>query len=706
MVIEQTSPKTSVVPEPQSEASGKSESEHRFRIDIEGLRAVAVLMVVLYHIGWSVAGGGYVGVDVFFVISGFLITSQLYREIEASGTISILRFYSRRMARLLPAALIVVIVSTTAAWFWLPPTRFRSIALDWMSASLYFINYRLAAQGTQYLGASAPPSPLQNFWSLAVEEQFYFVWPAVMLLSALAWRIGKRGGLSRRRILAVLAILTVASFSAGVWQTWENAPWAFFGVPFRAWELAIGAMVAVGSPMLSRMPRWVATVLAVAGISSLIGCGALYNDEIAFPGYAALLPVLGAAAVIAAGCGHERGLPTSWLLARPFCQGIGRVSYSWYLWHWPVLTILPTALGVKPNLGFNLLLAVWSLALAGVTYALIENPIRFDWARRVRPVITVRVGLVGSVMVALLAGCALQLPVRTLPVGDVVVGFNPAIGSVGPETELTRTLESSETLAAVPVNLTPGLEEVSKDYPRLYRDKCDPDLTSSEVRQCVYGDTAATETVVLFGDSHAGQWFPALDAIAKERHWRLIPFTKDACTAASVLISLRELKRDYIECVRWRSNVMDRLAELRPTRVVLSSNGDGGSPVGAKDIDRAWRDGWVETIRAVKATTREIVFIEDTPWPLGRAPDCVAEHPENVKSCARPLKKAIAKPKRREMVRRAVQQEGVKTIDPVSWFCTQKTCPVIVGNMLVYRDSSHVTATYSQALAPVLSGRL
>jgi peptidoglycan/LPS O-acetylase OafA/YrhL len=663
-------------------------------------------MVVLYHIGWSVIGGGYVGVDVFFVISGFLITSQLYREIENSGTISILGFYSRRIARLLPAAILVAIVSTVAAWFWLPQTRFRSIALDWMSASLYFINYRLAAQGTQYLGASAPPSPLQNFWSLAVEEQFYFIWPAVMLLSALAWRVGKRGGPSRRKVMTVLAVMTISSFGLGVWQTGENAPWAFFGVPFRAWELAIGAMVAVGTPMLSRMPRLVAAVTAVVGLATVIACGALYTDGIAFPGYAALPPVLGTAAVIAAGCGHERTLPTSWLLARPVCQGIGRVSYSWYLWHWPVLTIMPVALGVSPNLGFNLLLAVWSLALAGVTYALIENPVRFDWARRVRPAITVRIGLSCSVVVAVAAMCAMHLPIRTLPVGDVVVGFNPAIGSVGPETELSRTLESSATLATVPVNLTPGLNDVSRDYPRLYQDKCDPDLTSSTVRECVYGDTAATETVVLFGDSHAGQWFPAMDAIARERHWRLIPFTKDACTAASVMINLRELKRNYVECVQWRTNVLERLANLHPTRVVLSSNGDGGRPVGAKDVDRAWRDGWVETIRAVKAVTREIILIEDTPWPLGRAPDCVAEHPENVSLCARPISQAIAKPRRKEMVRKAAEREGVKIIDPVFWFCTQRTCPVIVGNVLVYRDSSHVTATYSQALAPVLSGRL
>ncbi|MBN1173411.1 MAG: hypothetical protein JXA67_14665, partial [Micromonosporaceae bacterium] len=247
-----------------------------------------------------------------------------------------------------------------------------------------------------------------------------------------------------------------------------------------------------------------------------------------------------------------------------------------------------------------------------------------------------------------------------------------------------------------------------RDFPVMYTDGCDPPLTSSAIQdKCVYGDPASNQVVVLFGDSHAGHWFPALDAVAKQRHWKLIPYSKSACSAASVLIRLKELKREYTECVAWRNTVVERLKALHPFMVIMSSVGDGGVLIGGgKDIDRSWTDKWMETVARVKPFTSRVVLIADTPWPAVNVPDCVSSHPHDVSACSRPVSEAIAKPHRREMVNQAASRAGVSVIDPTAWFCWSKTCPVIIGNTLVYRDASHVSAVYAALLAPVLWERL
>ncbi|MBN1174110.1 MAG: acyltransferase, partial [Micromonosporaceae bacterium] len=468
--------------------------EGRFRTDIEGLRAVAILLVVLYHIGLPIIGGGYVGVDVFFVISGFLITTQLYRELDRTGTISIVGFYAKRIARLLPAATLTIAVTVAAAWFWMPPTRFHSIAIDGVCAALYGINYRLASAGIVYLGASEPPSPLQNFWSLAVEEQFYVVWPLLLLTAATWWR-RRRGRVPGRRVLVVpLVVLAVASFALSVAQTVSAAPWAFFGAPARAWELATGAVIALVVPRLERIGRWLAWGLQAAGIVVIVAAGVLYRDTMAFPGYLATVPVLGAAAVIIAGCQRRHWTPVGWLLARPAMQRIGKLSYSWYLWHWPVLIVVPIAVGLPPNLGWNLLLAVWSLALAAVCNALVEDPVRFSRVLRRRPWRSVRLGLVLSATVAVAAGAAIiWLPLRTIPVdtsGRPVDNLaemvaQPTFG----ERDLARIIQASTQIKAIPQNLSPRLDLAPRDFPVMYTDGCDPPLTSSAIQdKCVYGD--------------------------------------------------------------------------------------------------------------------------------------------------------------------------------------------------------------------------
>ncbi|MFF5229323.1 acyltransferase family protein [Dactylosporangium sp. NPDC000521] len=673
------------------------------------MRAVAVVLVVLYHAGVGVFGGGYTGVDVFFVISGFLITTQLFGELERHQTISISRFYARRAVRLLPASTLVLVATLAAAWVWLPPTRFPSIALDGLTSTFYAINWRLAAGGVDYLNAGAPPSPLQHFWSLAVEEQFYLVWPVLLLAASLAWR-WRRPTLSRASVVVTLLVLGGLSFAAGLEQTRTAAPWAYFGAHTRAWELGLGALIAVGTPVLARLPRALAAVLTWAGLAAVCAAAVLFTEATPFPGHAALLPVLGTGLMIAGGCARPAGGIGAVLRFGPF-QLLGKLSYSWYLWHWPVLIIAPVALGMTAALPLNLALAAASLALAAGSYWLVENQVRNRQVLRAKPV----------------RGIALGLALSCLAAGLAFAGgrFAPGVTSSGSATDTAATVAAAKDPAAalaglvtagvpaktIPSNLTPGLSAVGKDVPEIYGDGCHLNYTAVKNPACVFGDPSSKTVVALFGDSHAAQWFPSMRRLAEERHWRLVVHTKSACPAASVLVYQQALQRGYTECTDWRDKTLAAIKALRPALVVMTNNGTdtGGlvdSPKDPAAVDRAWADAWVASLRKVQQPGTKIVMLSDTPYPKSNVPDCVSSNPKDITACTRPADTALVLPQRRKLVAEVAAANGATVIDPTAWFCTAATCPVIVGNVLVYRDDSHMTTPYAALLAPVLGAAL
>ncbi|MER7196581.1 acyltransferase, partial [Streptomyces sp. NPDC000188] len=354
------------------------------RPDIQGLRALAVTLVVLGHAGVTRFSGGYVGVDVFFVISGFLITSSLLRELSASDRISIRAFYARRALRLLPASALVVLVTLAGSWLFLSKIRFAEYMSDAFASALYAVNFRLAATGTDYLAEGSPPSPFQHFWSLAVEEQFYLVWP---LLLFLGWRLSRR----RRALLAIpLVALCAVSFGLSVHVTGQSAPWAYFGSHTRAWELGVGALVALLRP--PRLPAGVAVAMTWAGLACIIAAALRFDADTPFPGTAAAAPVIGAALVIVGGTSPAWPGARRMLTARPVTW-LGGLSYSWYLWHWPFLVIGPKALDRPAGTHLELALGAAALLPAWLTLRLVENPVRFHRALRGRPGRGLRLGL-------------------------------------------------------------------------------------------------------------------------------------------------------------------------------------------------------------------------------------------------------------------------------------------------------------------------
>ena len=351
--------------------AGSAPGDRKFRPDVEGLRAVAVLFVVLFHAGIPGLTGGFVGVDVFFVISGFVITGLLLRERANSGATRLLSFYGRRSRRILPAATLVIMLTVLAAYHWLGFITGDATAEVGKTASLFYANFHFIATGTNYLASQAPPSALQNFWSLSVEEQFYVVYPTLFILAAVVWSHVSL----RLKLTVLLSAAIVASFTWSVIQTSNNGIAAFFSPFTRAWELALGGLVAVGSLQLAKLPRTVALIMTWVGLAGILVAGFAYSSTTPYPGSAVALPVIATALVIAGGTAAP-GWGSEWILRLPPFQWLGKLSYSLYLWHWPILIIAAQYAGHSLSVKDNLLWLLLALAISIVSYFAIENPIR------------------------------------------------------------------------------------------------------------------------------------------------------------------------------------------------------------------------------------------------------------------------------------------------------------------------------------------
>ena len=671
-------------------------SGHALRPDIQGLRALAVTSVVLSHAGVGWAAGGYVGVDVFFVISGFLITSMLLRELATTGSVSIGRFYGRRALRLLPASSLVVVTTIGGAWLFLSKVRFVEYAWDALSSALYAVNFRLAVNGTDYLAQDSPPSPFQHFWSLAVEEQFYLLWPVLLLIS---WRLARR----RRVLLAVpLVVLCLVSFWLNVTLTRTSAPWAYFGSQTRVWELGVGALLALSATRLERLPARYSVPMTWIGLGGIVLSVLRFDASTPFPGYYALLPVLGAALLLAGGC-SPAPLGARWLLARRPAVWLGGLSYGWYLWHWPLLVIGPQALGRRAGVPLALALCAVALGLAWVTLHLVENPVRFHAVFRGRPRRALGLGFSLSAGVAALALVAMAFP-PAIATGAAQRTLKAVLATApDPQATLARLLDVPVT--RLPGNLATPLDKIKGLKSAVYQDGCHVDYASVATPPCVYGDSSSDRTVVLFGDSHAAQWFPAMQQLATANGWKLVSLTKASCKVAAVTIF--NSGKPYTSCDTWRNAAIAKINALRPALVVVSSSDAGDAVHPESDLLQQWTTGYQDTFKALGTSGAKVTAILDTPWPKGDAVDCAAAHLLKVAQCTNKASRAIQDQTRRTATETAAASTGVSVIDPEPWLCnTGGDCPVVVGNTFVYRDDSHIADAYAEALAPVLGARL
>ncbi len=767
-LIDRHAPMAHRVGRPVTAAGGR-------RADIEGLRAIAVLLVVFFHASIVGFTGGFVGVDVFFVISGFLITGLMLREIGETGTLSLPSFYARRARRILPAAAVVLLVTVAVSVVLLPPLLVPGAATDAAAAALFVSNVGFAAQATDYFAASQTPSPILHFWSLGVEEQFYLLWPVIVFVVA-------RGALRPgRRVGAIVAAIAVVSFVLALWLTSVNQPWAFFSLPTRAWELGLGALLAVAGTRFERIPGPAAAVAGWTGIALIAIAAVAIGEATPFPGMAALLPTVGAALVIVAGSRATRFGPAR-CLGTAIPRFFGRISYSLYLWHWPVLVIPVIALGVPLPLWERLVLIGISIALAAATQRWVEEPIR-----RGRVVGTIprrNLAMAGGLTVAVVmlsvtvgvsaaaglhgqgrpigaAEAAQQLDAVLGPVASDTAGASPAgtaipSGTAAPSMApragaptdpgragtTTAGKPTAGTLSAdaspdgapaspasagstastglpvaptrqtpdgpVPADLSPALADARGDLPGAYLDRCHVQQDGGRPRgSCIYGDPNGTTRIVLFGDSHALAWFPAMEALATDRGWRLLDLTMSACSPADIPAWNPTLKSVVTACAEWRTWALDRLAQEHPDIVVVAGTRgfatvDAHGTVLAGDArTAAWEAGMARTLDRLRASAGHVILLADTPRSAVDPPVCLSAHPTSTLACATPVDDALD-PGWLAAERGAAAADGAGFIDPTPWVCPTSPCPAVIGDLLVYRDGGHMTATFAAAL----SGRL
>nr|WP_122818545.1 acyltransferase family protein [Nocardioides pantholopis] len=554
-----------------------------FRDDIQGVRAIAVLAVVAYHAGVGPFPGGFVGLDVFFVVSGFLITSLLLREQQRTGRVSLVRFYASRARRILPAATFVSLVTVAGAWYFLNLIDAREAAYDALWASLFVANVRFADEETDYFALDSAPSPLQHYWSLSVEEQFYVVLP-LLILGCLAWAArGRRGaqpsrgpGSPTRAIATAVGVLTLASFAWSLYATAQSPQTAYFSTFTRIWELGVGALLAIGTPhfagMLTTRAR---NLLGALGLAAVALAAVRYTGTTAFPGYAALLPVLGTAALMVAGAEQRSGpAAVQRLLGTAPMRAIGDASYSIYLWHWPLYVILTGHLGRGLGPGETALMLVALAALSWASFRWVETPFR-----RAAPRPIGRALVLYPVSVAVvLAGCLASATWVDQHRGPDVPAIATSEFSQAPDGDelavdptialVEASAEAAREDAPIPTDLTPALLDLREDK----ADLGDCDYGGPPFTLCPRGADDAERTLVVLGDSHGRHWIPALERIADRAGWTAYYLVKPACTPAHVVTVEQGTDEAWEDCAAFNTWAQEQVGELRPDLLVISTS--------------------------------------------------------------------------------------------------------------------------------------
>jgi peptidoglycan/LPS O-acetylase OafA/YrhL len=681
--------------------SGTAPGDRRFRPDVEGLRAVAVLLVVVYHAGLLRVTGGYVGVDVFFVISGFVITGVLLRERRATARTSVLDFYARRFRRILPAATLVLLVTVVGAYVLLGAIGGDSAADDGRWAAVFLSNFHFASVGTSYLAELKPPSPLQNYWSLSVEEQFYLVFPTLFLVVA-----GLRTRLRiETRLLVVLGVVVVASYWLSVAQTASTPTQAYFSPFTRAWELAIGAMVAAATPWLARVPTRIGGLLTWAGLLSVVISAFAFSSTTPYPGSIVAIPVVGTALIIGGGLTVPWAGAESLLALGPF-QWMGRRSYGLYLWHWPILILVAENAGKRTlPAGESLLLVLAAVVASAVTYVLVENPLR-HLRRPSRSTVLAGVAVVGVTVLALTLVINANRPGSAH--GSVAVVPAPD------EPTVAREVTAAASVTKVPASVQPPLTIAGFDYGGFFQSQsCVAHATQTFSTVCTLGDKTGKGLLVVYGDSHAVMWLQAFNAIAKRAHWRLVILAKEACPAEFLTVisppGLRSPGSPYTECDEWHARAVQWINQQHPNVLVVTQrnlyqvpSSTGGTPPYASAS--AWDAGLRQMLDAVTVPGVEKVVLGNIPLRPVDPPACLEQHATDVQACTTPVSQVTPGSYDAAEVD-AARTAGARYQVTTPWFCST-VCTDLIKNYVVYMDLFHVSSTYARYLNVVLGRSL
>jgi peptidoglycan/LPS O-acetylase OafA/YrhL len=672
------------------------------RPEIQALRALAVMLVVIYHLWPSLVPGGFVGVDVFFAISGFLITAHLLREIESTGTVSMPRFWARRARRLLPASLLTLLFCVVATLVLVPTIYWQQFFREIAASTAYVENWQLSRSAVDYLQATNLPSPVQHFWSLGVEEQFYLVWPVLIVLATVG--VGKAGPRAELRNVSIaLLVVTIASLAFAISETAANPAAAFFVTPTRAWEFGAGGLLA----LLGACARFnwsssaARSALSWVGLAAIVVAAFTYSAATPFPGYAALLPVLGAIAVIRAGAPDNAWAPTAALRLAPI-QFLGNVSYSIYLWHWPLLIFTPFAVGAATDT-VKVIVLVLSILAGWLTKVLVEDPARNSTLlRRRRPRLTfafagaataivLAATLAGGLHAQGLAAKAEVASARTIAAKPACFGaaaHDPGHPCANPK--LRRTVAPSPLAATHDPNAP-----------------CTHKRHYGVVSTCEFGVSRAQAhtTIALIGDSHASVMRAPLDTVAKDKGWFGLSITQSGCPYSTATKSLPEPARS--KCIRWNRELPGWFVKHPEVSIVFVTAITGSTvtvPEGRTMLEakvNGYRSAWA----ALPDTVKHIVVIRDTPKVRSDTLQCVAQAIANRRAaghaCAVPRDKAFEVDPE-VMVANSSPSDRAEAVDLTGWMCDRRICDAVIGGALVHKDVHHLTRAFATTLGPLL----
>ena len=640
------------------------------RTDIEALRAIAILLVVAFHCHFSGIPGGFVGVDVFYVLSGYLITGLLVTETEKTSSLNFLRFYAKRIRRLLPAAALVLLTTLIVGALVFSPRELTLTAHAARANALYMSNMYFARSASDYFSARVIFNPLLHTWSLSVEEQFYLFWPLLIALGLLIWR-------SRNSLLVSMALLTIVSFGINLWLTDHARVVAFYALPTRAWEFGLGGLATLiprGALRLSRA-TWMAA--GWLGMLLIIGSACTISSFLPFPGWRALFPVVGTAITLLAGAELPL-LGVGALFNTAPLQTLGGLSYSWYLWHWPFLVFTAAIYPAGGDIE-RIAAAGASLGVAYVTYRYVENPIRRDPALIKSPKLTLALG--GA------------LAALSLVTAELALHFASHMNN-SPQMQ--------------------GLSTTRGDFAEMSRRECVSADGSSTVKMCTFGTPASATNVVLFGDSHAAQWFDSMTEIAQRNHWKLTTVIKLGCAAVDVDPGTGI--DDDPECIAWRQQAIHGIVALRPTLIILGSatnkldrpeNPDAhASPALAADV----REGVLRTLRSLSAAGARMALLRDTPEFPFDVTSCLARAERHFwysrEACDLPAASVLDPRIYAAEESAAAVLPGVRLIDLSAVLCPGEVCKAVVNGRVMYRDTHHLAGKSAAALEPQLDSQI
>ena len=665
------------------------------RPEIQALRALAVLTVVVYHVWPEAMPGGYVGVDVFFAISGYLITAHLLREVETTGALALWGFWARRARRLLPAALVTLFVCAVGTLLFVPQVYWQQFLTEIGASTAYFQNWQLASDAVDYLGAENRASPVQHFWSLSAEEQFYLAWPLLIALGAWLAR-------TRVAIFLVLGLVSGLSLAYSITETASNPAAAYFVTPTRAWEFGAGGLLALLGARAWQMPDQVRAALSWAGLGAVMYASIFYSTDTAFPGSAALVPVLGTLAVILAGTPHARWAPSPLLRFRPG-QFLGDISYSVYLWHWPLLVFAPFVL-VDPGLDeTRVAVIVLTVLLAWVTKVLVEDPVRRSAWLVSQPRMTFACSVAAMALVAgvLISGTThVQAQIREAEREEskVVDKRPPCFGAAARDPDRPCVNPALRT-QVVP---DPVLAKTEKYAP------CERFHREGGLSQCDFGVSPekASRTIALVGDSHASHWRTPLDHVANQNNWHGVSITRTSCPFSEATKKLAE--PTFSQCKDWVSK-LPRYFRAHPeidTIFVVGITGGAVNVPKGRTMFEAKVNGVRNAWRTLPDTIKHIVVIRDTPRIAGDTVDCIdralAAGERADISCAVPREAAVeADPQ--AVAARTSGSKRTQVIDLTDHFCNDRLCFPVVGGVLVFKDLHHFTLVWAETLGPPLA---